>query len=329
MTLKAADDARVKPVRAPWRLGGSWLSGRVITVAAVVAIAALFGGLWWSLRERPMPRRKADSPPPPQLDEQISAAQERLKIAPQDIAALVELGTLLFQKGKDSYVDAINDLEEARDLGALDPRVFYCLGIMYQEEGLSPFALTEYRRFLRHYPDDKEVRLLAAKLEYRMGMFRDAVDDYDRLKLAGPGDPIVEENLGLSLWGEKDMDRAVASFDALKAYGGDFARRGEFYKGQIALEDGRYDEAAQHYAQALPDQGPIQELPLERVYTGLAMADQKLERWADAKAAWQKVVEATPADGKAKAALEKASRRAAAAERAAARAARAAKPKTP
>jgi|GEM_PF-1219729 len=324
MSLKAAEDARVKPVKGPWRFGGSWLNARVVAAAAAVAIAALFGGLWWSLRERPMPRRRVDFPPPPQLEDQISSAQERLKVNPQDISALVELGTLLFQKGKDSYIDAIGDLEEARDLGALDPRVFYCLGIMYQEEGLYPFSLTEYRRFLRHYPEDKEVRMLAAKLEYRMGMFKDAVDDYDRLKIASPSDPIVEENLGLSLWGDKEMDRAAGSFDALKAYGGDFARRAEFYKGQISLEDGRYQDAADHFAQCHLEAGPIPELPDERVYTGLAMADQKLGRWEEAKAAWEKVVAATPKDLKAQAALRTATTRAAAAQKAAQRAAAAA-----
>jgi tetratricopeptide (TPR) repeat protein len=324
VTTKPADEARVKPVRGPWRLGGSPLGARAITAAAVLAIAALFGGLWWSLRERPMPRRRVDFPPPPQLDAQISTAQDRLKVDPQDISALVELGTLLFQKGKDSYVEAIGDLEEARDLGALDPRVFYCLGVMYQEEGLAPFALTEYRRFLRHYPEDKEVRMLAAKLEYRMGMFPDAAMDYDRLKIASPTDPIVEENLGLSLWGDKKMDRALGSFDALKAYGGDFARRAEFYKGQIALEDGKYQEAADHFAECRLESGPIPELPDERVYTGLAMAEQKLGRWEDAKAAWEKVVAATPKDLKAKEALRTATRRAAAAQKAAAAAQKAA-----
>jgi tetratricopeptide (TPR) repeat protein len=330
VTTRTVEDARVKPARGAWRLGAPWLTARVVAAAAVVAIAGLFGGLWWSLRSRPMPRRRVDFPPPPQLDAQISTAQDRLKIDPQDISALVELGTLLFQKGKDSYVEAIGDLEEARDLGALDPRAFYCLGVMYQEEGLAPFALTEYRRFLRHYPDDKEVRLLAAKLEYRMGMFPDAVVDYDRLKIASPADPIVEENLGLSLWGAKQMDRALGSFDALKAYGGDFARRAEFYKGQVALEDGKYQEAADHFAQCRLDLGPIPELPDERVYTGLAMADQKLARWDEAKAAWERVVAANPKDLKAQSALREATRRAAAAARAAAReAAKAAKSKKP
>ncbi len=308
----AAHEPRVKPVRGAWG-GGSWLSPRLLAWTAAAAIAVLFGVLWFMLRERPLPRRRVDFPPPPQLNAQISAAQERLKANPQDISALVELGTLQFEKGKDSYIEAISDLEEARDLGALDPRIFYCLGIMYQEEGLYPFALTEYQRFLRHYPEDKEIRMLEAKLEYRMGLFPEAVGEYERLKFMNPTDPLVEENLGLSLWGAKQMDRALTSFQQLKTYGGDYGRRAEFYLGQIALEAGKYQEAADHFAACGVAAGPLPGVPDERVYTGLAMAQQKLGRWDEAKAAWEAVLKATPKDPKAQAALREVARRAAAA----------------
>jgi tetratricopeptide (TPR) repeat protein len=311
----AVHEPRVKPVRHPWRLGGAWVNARTLTAGAVLSIAALFGSLYFMLREKPLPRRRADFPAPPQLNAQISSAQERLKENPQDISALVELGTLLFEKGKDSYVDAISDLEEARELGALDPRIFYCLGIMYEEEGLSPFALTEYQRFLRHYPEDKEIRLLEAKLYYRMGLFQEAVGEYERLKFSSPTDPLVEENLGLSLWGAKLMDRAGGSFDQLKTYGGDFGRRAEFYKGQIALEAGKFQEAADHFSQCGVAGAPLPGIPDERVYSGLGMALQKLNRFDEAKTAWEAVLKASPKDPKAQAALREVARRLAAAKR--------------
>ncbi len=315
MTGRTADEPRLKPVRHPWHFGESWVNARTLSWGAGLLIAALFCGLYFMLRAKPLPRRRVDFPAPPQLNAQISSAQERLKVNPQDISALVELGTLLFEKGKDSYVDAISDLEEARDLGALDPRIFYCLGIMYQEEGLYPFALTEYQRFLRHYPDDKEIRLLEAKLYYRMGLFPEAVGEYERLKFTNPSDALVEENLGLSLWGAKQMDRAQASFDQLKTYGGDFARRAEFYKGQIALEAGKFQEAADSFALCGIASAPLPGIPDERVYTGLGMALQKLGRYDEAKAAWEAVLKATPKDLKAQAALREVVRRQAAAKR--------------
>lgn len=309
MTTGTMEEPRLKPVRGPWRYGGAWLNARTLSAAAAVAVLGLFLGLWLMLREKPLPRRRVDFPPPPKLDVQIASAQDRLKANPQDISALVELGTLLFQKGKDSYIEAINDLETARDLGALDARVFYCLGIMYQEEGLYPFALTEYRRFLRHYPDDKEVRMLAAKLEYRMGMFTDAVGDYERLKFMNPSDPLIEENLGLSLWGAKQAERAQTEFDALKAAGGDFTRRAEFYQGQLALEAGKYADAADRFERCNAALGPISGIPSERVYTGLAMAKQNLGLLEDAKTAWEEVLKATPKDRDAQKALREVTRR--------------------
>ena len=316
MTGRAApDETRLKPVRHPWHFTAAWLNARTLSWAAGFSIAMLFGGLWLMLRAKPLPRRQADFPAPPQLTSQISSAQDRLKANPQDISALVELGTLLFEKGKDNYIDAISDLEEARDLGALDPRIFYCLGIMYQEEGLYPFALTEYQRFLRHYPEDKEIRMLAAKLYYHMGLFPEAVGEWERLKFTNPSDPLVEENLGLSLWGAKLMDRALGSFDQLKTYGGEFGRRAEFYKGQIALEAGKFQEAADHFAQVGIAEKPLTGIPAERVYTGLGMALQKLSRWDEAKTAWEAVLASAPKDPKAQAALREVNRRVAAAKR--------------
>ena len=315
MTGRIADEPRLQAIRHPWHPGGSRLSARTLLWAAVFSIALLFGALWLTLRAAPPPRRGAGFPAPPRLNARIASAQDRLKADPQDIAALVELGTLLFEKGKDSYIDAIGDLEEARDLGAIDPRIFYCLGIMYQEEGLYPFALTEYRRFLRLYPEDKEIRLLAAKLAYRMGLFPEAVGEYERLKFASPADAVVEENLGLSLWGAKLTDRALGSFDQLKTYGGDFGRRAEFYQGQLALEAGKYQEAADHFTRCGIATSPLPEIPGERVYAGLGLAFQKLGRWGEAKAAWEAALKAAPKDPTARSALREADRRLASAAR--------------
>ncbi|MEQ1919241.1 MAG: tetratricopeptide repeat protein [Elusimicrobiota bacterium] len=315
MTHHAVDEVRLKPVKSPWALAGGWLSARAVAIAAAVSIVVLFAALTFMLRDKPLPRRHTDFPSPPQAAAQISAAQERLKTNPQDIVALVELGTLKFEKGKPSYVDAIGDLEEARDLGALDPRIFYCLGIMYQEEGLFPFALTEYKRFLRHYPEDKEVRMLTAKLYYKMGLFPEAVGEYERLKFADPSDPLVEENLGVSLWGGKLIDRAVGSFTQLKLQGGDYARRAEFYLGQIALEAGKYQEAYDHFVAV--GSLPLAGLEPQRAPTGLAMAAQKLGKWEEARLAWETALRAAPSDAKAAAALKEATRRAAALKKAA------------
>lgn len=307
MNAKAEDLAlRIRPVHRAGRLNLAWLSSKAVVFLLLFSGVVFLGVMSLVLRDAgSFSRRRIEFPPLPQLNASIAAAQERLKIDSQDIGTLVELGTLHFEKGKEFYPEAINELEEARELGALDPRIFYCLGVMYQEVGLYSFALDEYRRFLRHYPDDKEIRMLEAKLLYRQGNFSEAISEYERLKFRYPSDMLIEENLGLSLWGAKAIDRAIETFAQLKSSGGDQGKRAEFYLGQIALDKGDFNAALAHLEQAqIPDGSPGYGLPVERVYAALAAAYQKLGRPAEAKTAWERVLAAAPDDAKAKTALK-------------------------
>lgn len=298
---------RVKPQRrgagAAWRKRALALGGAAAALALAVGVYLLVRG------SGSFSRRQMEAAPAPQLDAEIASAQERLKIDPEDIDALTELGTLHFEKGKDFYPDAINELEEARDLGALDARIFYCLGLMYQDEGLYSFALQEYQRFLRHYPDDKEIRMLEAKLLYKQGSYADAVREYERLRYNDPDDALIQENLGLSLWGAKQYDRAAAVFERLKSEGKDPAKRAEFYLGQIALEQNQPQDALAHFLRCQPEAGSDFGIPPEKVLAATAAAYQKAGRYAEAKASWQSVLALTPNDPKARAGLRQAVRR--------------------
>jgi tetratricopeptide (TPR) repeat protein len=320
MTAHAPEE-RVRPPRGPF-FGKAWLTPRNVAYAAGAAIVVLFLALALAFRGRPMPRRAGEGgASSKRLDSRIAGAQDKLKADPQDIGALVELGVSLFEKGKDQYVDALAALEEARSLGALDPRIFYCLGVMYQEEGLFPFALEEYKKHLRHYPDDKEVRLLTGKLYYKLGLFAESVQEFERVRFTDPGDPMIEENLGLALLSAKQPERAKASFEALLGKGGDYGRRANFYLGQMALEAGDFPAAAERFSAAAAG-GELPDVPAERLYSGLGMAMQKLSLWVEAKAAWENALKAAPGDAKATAALREVNRRLAAAKRAADAAAR-------
>lgn len=310
---KVEEAPRLKPPRR-WKLASETLRLRmVVALVAMLGLVSL-AALYWGLREdAPVPRRKADFPPPPQIDAALAAAENRLKENTQDIPALVQLGILHFQKGKEFYTDAINELEEARDLGALDSRIFYCLGIMYQETGLYPFAMEEYKRYLRNHSGDKEVRMLLAKLLYQQGQFVEAVSEYERLKFSFPKDALIEENLGLSLWGAKLTDRAMESFNQLKTYGPEQARHAEFYLGQIDYGAGRYESALAHLQASLP-QGPPSEkwgvqVPPEKIHAALATVYQKLGAFEDAKRGWELVLGLSPKDAKAQAALKELNRR--------------------
>jgi tetratricopeptide (TPR) repeat protein len=281
------------------------LGGRTATIGLIALAGALaLTAVYWSVRGggSVAHKRGLGFPAPPNLDSAIASAETRLKENPQDINALVQLGVLHFEKGKDSYIDAINELEEARDLGALDTRVFYCLGIMYQDAGLYSFALEEYKRFLRNHPEDKEVRLLTAKLLYQQSKFSDAVEEYERLKYHFPKDPLIEENLGLSLWGAKQYDQALESFKALKGFGEEPAQRAELYLGQVELEREQFQSAVEHF-KAVVGYEPA------KVAAGLGAAYKSLKMPDESREAWKKVLELVPDDAKAKAALKDLDRR--------------------
>jgi tetratricopeptide (TPR) repeat protein len=294
---------RIKPPRVPGHFGLSWLSSKAAVIVVLAAGAVFVGVMYLLLQDAgSFSRRRIEFPPLPQLNTAIAAAQERLKTNPQDITTLVELGTLHFEKGKEFYPDAINELEEARELGALDPRIFYCLGIMYQEVGLYSFALEEYKRFLRHYPDDKEIRMLEAKLLYKQGNFPDAINEFERLKFQYPGDTLIEENLGLSLWAAKSADRAAESFNQLRSAGGDQGRRAEYYLGQIAFEQGKFADALTHYQEAQKGaEAGGWGIPADQLDFALASTYQKLGQFVMAKPLWEKVVAETNGDAKNKA----------------------------
>lgn len=303
--------ARIRPAATLLAALAGWLE-RPWTWTVLVGFSALLCALIYFGLIRPSypVRPRAEFPPRPRLDAAIAAAGVRLASNPDDLTALVELGMLHFEKGPPSYLEAVNELEDARRLGSLDPRIFYALGVMYQELGLYPFALEEIHRHLRNFPGDKEARMSAAKLHYRQGDFPAAVKEYERLRYHDPGDPLVNENLGLSLWGAKLTARAAECFEALQAAGGLPGRRARFYLGQIAYEAGRYADAQRLIGASLPDDAePDFGISKDRMHAAMAMAWQKLNKPDEARESWRKVLKLSPGDAKAQAALRELNRR--------------------
>ncbi len=294
---------------------------------ALVAGLAVLGARMLSSRvpgKGNFPRKSVELAPAA-LEAQLKAAVDRLDADPEDLHALGEAGTLHFLKGEETYRTAINELETARKLGALEPRIFYYLGVMYQEAGLLNFAIDNYERFIRNFPDDREARLLLGKLLYQTGRYEDAAVQYQSLKNPKAGvDPVVEENLGLSLLALKRFDEAARSFDAILARPA-FEPRARFYLGQVAFEQNRFAQAHEHFARATAAAQAPEGLPgVEPVVLWAAVAanDQKLEDWAAAKEHWEKVLQLDPKSAKAKTELGRVKPKLAASTRAAAAAAK-------
>lgn len=288
----------------------AWTSpgGAVLLLGVLLAAAA--GILFWIFSGRKSPPPKpVDLQAAPRIEAAIDASQGRLRENSQDIAALVQLGILHFEKGEEFYLAAANELEEARELGALDTRIFYCLGVIYQKFGLYSFAMEEYRRFLRNHPEDRETRMLLAVLLYQQGRFMDAIAEYERLKFHFPKDVLIEENMAISLQAAKLYDRAAEGFKTLMSFGPAEALRARLHLGEIDYERGRYESALEHFKIVESGLQDGSNVSTEKLYSYLGGLYRQLSLPEESRAAWKKVLDAVPGDPKATAALKELNRR--------------------
>jgi tetratricopeptide (TPR) repeat protein len=281
-----------------------WFSNRAHVgwpIFIMIVSVLVVSGVWKIFHRASFPRRESEFLSMDALDRRLERNTERIKANPDDLQAITESGILLFQKGKDFYPDAINNLDEAWEHGAMDSRIFYYMGVMYQEEGLYRDAIKQYMMFLRNHPGDQEVRLLLAKLLYQSGQFEDAAGQYQDLQQRRPRDSVVRENFALSLKALKRYDESKAQLQKLMSMGADEERRAHFYLGQIAGEQEDYREAMREYLLVMPLEGrPDIGIPPLAIYTAMAENYDKLKATALAKEAWENVVRLDPNNSHAK-----------------------------
>lgn len=292
---RSHEGRRAKAVLSVWNLRGAY--------GAVAVLAIMVLGLIWNYRRgshgAAFPRTESEFMQISDVDRRLDAVAQTLKADPSDPYALVESGVLHFQKGKDFYPDVINELEEARKLGALDARIFYYLGNAYQQEGLYSFAVAEYQKFLRNQPEDRDVRLLLAKLLYQSGRFEEAVVNYQWLQHHYGNDPLITENLGLSLLSLKRGDEAKAIFQSLTSAGPQQARRAHFYLGQMAVENKDYKQAMDHFSAVMPSEPDLGVSPA-LVHAAMAANYERLKLPVLAKEHWEKTLQFDPQNAQAK-----------------------------
>lgn len=236
---------------------------------------------------------------------EMAALSDRVRHNPEDVSSLVQLGILHFQKGESHYLEAMQYLEQARQMGALDKRIFYYLGLMYQEEGLYPFAVREFERFLVHEPRDMEVRLLLAKLLYQEDSYERALFHYEKLRELYPDDPAVLENLALCLLKARRPESAREILEKLAGSSGEPAVRAHFTLGELAFASGRFPEAAAHFSASVPQGPAVPGIEPAQAYERLAQSYEKLSQKDLARANWEKVLAHDPRSLSAKQALRK------------------------
>jgi tetratricopeptide (TPR) repeat protein len=267
----------------------------------VLGVLALLAALWTLRLYRPapevyFPKRAQDFRSPSARDAARAAAQAALQQDPESIGAWMDLAVVSFESGPDEYVKGLEAAERARELGALDPRVFYYAARMYEAKGLPDYAVADYERYLRHAPDDDDTRLQLANLYARAGGEEKAIIHYRRLLAQRPDDPVLAFNLAVVYRELERWQDGIILLESIVSKGlplPDGAGRmlGDLHRGM-----GNDQQALSYY---LKEYTRVQNDPdLEK---SIALTYEGMKDYASALPHWVRAHELNPKDKKARA----------------------------
>lgn len=266
--------------------------GDLFAVLLVLAAAAGLVSLPFLYQPGPgafFPKQPADFLSPARLEEEAAAARADLEKDPENLDALVRLTVASYQKGADALLDCISAGDRAVSLGALDERVFYYTGACYEAKGLVDYAAQSFEKYMRHHPDDMEVRLRLGNLYYRMDEQEKAEEAFRRVLAERPGDSLVSFNLAVVL---RDRQRGQEGLDVLLPVlerdktlpAGGFRVLGDLY---YAVKD--LDKALAAYREEIkrsPDDADL--------LAAAAQVHDDAGRTEDAIATWNRVLDLNP-----------------------------------
>ena len=272
--------------RSPWYNDPLWL---VITAVGVAV-------LLWTVRRYPapppplpFPRHADEFRSAPVLEAAKAASLAVIADHPDDIAAHVNLAIACFEGGSGDYVKGLEYLERARDLGALDERLFYYAGVMYESQGLSDYAVPEYEKYLRRHPDDLETRLRLANLFLRLEDVDKSIEAYRLVLAAQPNDPLVSYNLALAYREKKSWAEGLAALKPYLDAGKQLPAGGHKLLGDLNRGAGDAQRALSEYELERGASGDSAELA-----AGMALAAESLGQSDVAIERWNKVLELDP-----------------------------------
>lgn len=166
-----------------------------IGVSVLLLMAVAF--FWMRSSSQFFPRENF---PPSQrvLENKNKKVEKLLSQDEKNLRAWVDKGIVLFFSGEERTADSLNALHKAWQLGALDSRIFYYSGILYERLNLFEDARRQYERFLHNYPDDREILLRLARLYFRMGRDSDSIALYEKFLKENAQDVTALINVGLA-----------------------------------------------------------------------------------------------------------------------------------
>ncbi|MBI5574542.1 MAG: tetratricopeptide repeat protein [Elusimicrobia bacterium] len=150
--------------------------------------------------------------PTEKLNRVIIAARTKIDENPEDIFSYIAGGVALYQKGRDYYPEAVNLMQKALKLGAIDIRIFFYLAIMYDELNLTDKAFSYYEKFLRNRSQDFYMRLRYGNLFFRLNRYESASEQYETALSIEPKNETALINLALSYKARDMYDEALEKF---------------------------------------------------------------------------------------------------------------------
>jgi tetratricopeptide (TPR) repeat protein len=184
-----------------------------------------------------------------EAERRTAAARSQLQSNPEDLPALTDLAISLYHAGPEKYVDAMNALEKARSLGAVDPNLFFYAGAMYETLGLPEYAANDLKKYLRHNPKDYEALVRLGNVYYQAdrneeaeALYRDAVEQWKK-------DPTVWFNYGVVSVRRGNFDMAQECFERVRELIGTLPEGGLFQEGEIKRQKGDETAAVELYQQ--------------------------------------------------------------------------------
>ena len=223
------------------------------------------------------------------LAEARAVYEDILQSAPTHFDALHLLGVLTQQQG--------NAAEAARLIGAAlqahpqnaNDAALYNLGLCQSDLGDLAAAVTSFRRALDHGAEPLEIHSRLAVALRKLGRMEEALASFDAILALRPKDALTRGNRAVVLQDLGRFAEAMADFNAALALKPDaaviYANRGILRRVQGDLEGAAADFAAA--ASRRPD--------APKYVYNLATALGDLKRYAEADAAFTKVMELNPA----------------------------------
>lgn len=192
-------------------------------------------------------RKYAQTKDPAAAASAIQAAEKGRTLDPKNADVLITLATVYNGSGRPN--DAVNELTHALDVQPKNDRALRLLADIDAAQGRVQKAIDEYRSAIAIRPEYWETYRDLGALYWHAARYQDAIDAFTQVINLQPDSPIGYQARGTVYAQMMDLDAARRNYEAALAHGGSAGTYSTL--GTISYYQGRFDEAARYYEQAI------------------------------------------------------------------------------